>query len=107
MNIDLAIIAQWAGAITAIYAVVKLVVQPFTSSIKNSEKAMKEHTDSIIKLNHTLVLINRDIDDSKEDRLLIHRKLEKHDERLDNHSEHIIEHKERIDTLFKRGHKYG
>ena len=103
MNIDLGVLAQWAGAITAIYAVVKLVVQPFTSSIKRNEVAMKEHTDSIIRLNHTLDLINRDIDDSKEDRLMIHRRLDKHDERLDRHSESIISHKEQLNTLFKRG----
>lgn len=103
MNVDLSILAQWAGAVTAIYAVVKLVVQPFTSSIKRNEVAMKEHTDSIVKLNHTLDLINRDIDDSKTDRLNIHRRLDNHDERLDKYNERIIEHKERIDTLFKRG----
>lgn len=103
MSIDIAVLASWAGAIMAIVGVVQFIVKPFTGAIKKNEVAMKEHTDSITKLNHTLDLIARDIDDSKTDRLNIHRKLENHDSRLDSHNERLIEHKERIDTLFKRG----
>lgn len=52
-------------------------------------------------MTHSLDLLNRDLQASKEDRTSIHDELQRHDERLDSHNDCLIEHTQQIKTLYK------
>lgn len=96
MNIDLSILAQWAGAITAIFAVVKLVVQPFTNSIKRNDSTMKS-------LEKAIDILTYDLKDSQKDREKIHKTLDLHSDKIGRLEDDSIRNSERIATLFNRG----
>lgn len=66
MNIDLSILAQWAGAIAAIWAVVKLVVTPFKSAITKNDTTMKS-------LEKAIDVLTYDLKASQKDRENIHK----------------------------------
>lgn len=96
MNLDLGILAQWAGAITAIFAVVKLVVQPFTNSIKKNDSTMKS-------LEKAIDILTYDLKDSQKDREKIHKTLDQHSDQIGRLEDESIRNSERIATLFNRG----
>ena len=95
MNIDVSLVAQWACGFIAIFTFVKLVVHPFTKSMRKNEETMKS-------LEHTISEINRDIKDSVKDRERMHGILEKHEECIDAISKEQVRHGEQLKTLFSR-----
>lgn len=95
MNIDLSILAQWAGAIAAIFAVVKLVVTPFQSAIKRNDETMKALQKSIDMLTY-------DLKDSQKDRENIHKIIDTHTTQIGALQDDTIRNSERIATLFSQ-----
>ncbi len=87
-----------AGSIMAVISLVAFVVRPVIS-------AFNKTTDALTKINHTLDLLNRDLEDSKSDRSKIHDELDKHEKQIGDHTVHLVKHDEQIKTLF--GQKVG
>lgn len=95
MNVDLSLLAQWAGAIAGIWAVVKLVVAPFQNAIKRNDETMKALQKSIDMLTY-------DLKDSQKDRVNIHKVLDAHTNQIGALQDDTIRNSERIATLFNR-----
>lgn len=95
MNIDVSLVAQWASGFIAIFTFAKLVVQPFTKSMRKNEETMKS-------LEQTISEINRDIKDSVKDMERMRGILEKHEHCIDAISKEQIKHGEQLKTLFNR-----
>ena len=95
MNIDVALLAQWAGALMAIFAVIKFVVEPFQSSIKRNEEAMKS-------LQKTIDALSYDLRDSQKDRANLNKITDLHTVQIGQLQDDTIINKERISTLFEK-----
>lgn len=84
MHLDIDAIAKWATAFIAIFSFAKLIVTPFTKVMSGTKATLKSLEDTIQELRH-------DILDSQKDRDNIHKKLEKHDERIGKVEDSVIE----------------
>ena len=60
---------------------------------------------SITAIVSFILLVIKDLEASKSDRITIHEELKKHDERLDAHAEKLVEHTQQIKTLFRERRK--
>lgn len=83
-----------AAAIMSIAGLIAFFAKPVLNSSKELNKTITE-------LNLTLNLLSKDLEASKEDRKVIHAKLDRQDERLDAHELKLAEHGQQIKTLFK------
>lgn len=95
MNVDLSVLAQWAGAIAGIWGLVKLVVTPFQNAIKRNDETMKVLQKSIDMLTYELK-------DSQKDRENIHKVIDTHTNQIGALQDDTIRNSERIATLFNR-----
>lgn len=95
MNVDLNILAQWAGAIVAIWGAFKLIVEPFKSAIKRNDETMKS-------LQKSIDVLSFELQSSQSDRQRIHKVLDRHEVRLGEVEDHTIRNTERINTLFNK-----
>ncbi len=94
MNVDLQVLAMWAGAIGTLITFAKLVVSPFS-------QALKKNNESNDTLQKAVEELTRDLKESQKDRENIHKILEKHADRIDHTEDKIIVHDEQLKTLFK------
>jgi septal ring factor EnvC (AmiA/AmiB activator) len=92
LNIEL--VTRWIEWLTVIGVAVLTVIRPIMNSFNKI-------SENLTKMTHSLDLLNRDLQASKEDRTNIHDELQRHDERLDSHNDRLIEHSEKIKTLYK------
>ena len=95
MNIDLNLIAMWAGAIATIWSMIRLVVTPFKNAITKNDQTMKSLEKAIDALTY-------DLKDSQKDRENIHKILDVHTKQIGEIQDDTIRNSERISTLFKR-----
>lgn len=95
MQIDLNVLAMWAGAIVSIWSVVKLVVTPFKNAIQKNDSIMKSLEKSIDNLTYNLK-------ESQKDRENIHKILDVHTKQIGDIQGETIRNSERINTLFKQ-----
>ena len=92
--LDIREVAAWAGAIMTIVTLVAYFIRPIMGNFTKITKKKK-------KMSHSLDLLNRDLEASKTDRQLLHKKLEKHEERMDDHRDKLTSHDEQLKTLFR------
>ena len=95
MNIDLNLIAMWAGAIVTIWSMIKLVVTPFKNAINKNDQTMKSLEKAIDALTY-------DLKDSQKDRVAIHKVLDEHTRQIGDLEDDTIRNSERISTLYNR-----
>lgn len=95
MNIDLNLIAMWAGAIATIWSMIRLVVTPFKNAINKNDQTMKSLEKAIDALTY-------DLKDSQKDREKIHKILDVHTRQIGELEDNTIRNTERINTLFKQ-----
>lgn len=95
MNIDLNLIAMWAGAIATIWSMIRLVVTPFKNAINKNDQTMKSLEKAIDALTY-------DLKDSQKDREKIHKILEVHTSKIGDLEDDTIRNTERINALFKQ-----
>lgn len=84
---------------------VAVVISILTGSILIGEKISKPFQDmkkSVDGLNYSIQTLNKDLEDSKNDRRGIHEDLAKQDRRLDGHDVLLGKHDEQIRTLFRK-----
>ena len=93
MNIDLNLIAMWAGAIATIWSMIRLVVTPFKNAITKNAQTMKSLEKAIDALTY-------DLKDSQKDRETIHKILDVHTRQIGELEDNTIRNTERINTLF-------
>lgn len=92
--IDIFVIAAWATAILSIAGVIGLIIKPVLNSFTKI-------TQNLTQITNSLQLINKEIADSKEDRVGIRSELKEHENRLDAHSLELAKHSEQIVSLRK------
>ena len=92
LNIEL--VTRWIEWLTVIGVAVLTVIRPIMNSFNKI-------SENLTKMTHSLDLLNRDLQASKEDRTSIHDELQRHDERLDSNNDRLIEHTQQIKTLYK------
>ena len=95
MNIDLNLIAMWAGAIVTIWSMIRLVVTPFKNAIQRNDQTMKS-------LEKAIDILTYDLKDSQKDRETIHKILDIHTKQIGDLEDDTIRNTERINTLFNR-----
>ncbi|TLQ49272.1 hypothetical protein FEZ33_01160 [Ruoffia tabacinasalis] len=95
MQIDLNLIAMWAGAIATIWSMIRLVVTPFKNAITKNDQTMKSLEKAIDALTY-------DLKDSQKDREKIHKILDVHTRKIGDLEDDAIRNTERINTLFKQ-----
>lgn len=95
MNIDLNLIAMWAGAIATIWSMIRLVVTPFKNAITKNDQTMKSLEKAIDALTY-------DLKDSQKDREKIHQILDVHTKQIGELEDDTIRNTERINTLFNQ-----
>ena len=95
MNLDLNVIAMWAGAIVTIWSMIRLVVTPFKNAINKNDQTMKSLEKAIDALTY-------DLKDSQKDRENIHKILDVHTKQIGEIQDDTIRNSERISTLFKQ-----
>ena len=95
MNLDLNVIAMWAGAIVTIWSMIRLVVTPFKNAIQRNDQTMKS-------LEKAIDVLTYDLKDSKKDRDAIHKILDVHTKQIGELEDNTIRNTERINTLFNR-----
>lgn len=95
MNIDLNLIAMWAGAIATIWSMIRLVVAPFKNAITKNDQTMKSLEKAIDALTY-------DLKDSQKDRENIHKTLDEHTRQIGDLEDNTIRNTERINTLFNQ-----
>lgn len=95
MNLDLNVIAMWAGAIVTIWSMIRLVVTPFKNAITKNDQTMKSLEKAIDALTY-------DLKDSQKDRENIHKILDVHTRQIGDLEDNTIRNTERINTLFKQ-----
>lgn len=95
MQIDLNVLAMWAGAIATIWSMIRLVVTPFKNAITKNDQTMKSLEKAIDALTY-------DLKDSQKDRENIHKILDVHTKQIGEIQDDTIRNSERISTLFKR-----
>ena len=95
MNIDLNLIAMWAGAIATIWSMIRLVVTPFKNAITKNDQTMKS-------LEKAIDILTYDLKDSKKDRDAIHKVLDEHTRQIGDLEDDTIRNSERINTLLKQ-----
>lgn len=95
MNIDLNLIAMWAGAIATIWSMIRLVVTPFKNAITKNDQTMKSLEKAIDALTY-------DLKDSQKDREKIHKILDVHTRQIGELEDDTIRNTERINTLFNQ-----
>ena len=95
MNIDLNLIAMWAGAIATIWSMIRLVVTPFKNAITKNDQTMKSLEKAIDALTY-------DLKDSQKDREKIHQILDVHTKQIGDLEDNTIRNTERINTLFNQ-----
>ena len=95
MNIDLNLIAMWAGAIVTIWSMIRLVVTPFKNAIQRNDQTMKS-------LEKAIDILTYDLKDSQKDRETIHKILDVHTKQIGDLEDDTIRNTERINTLFNR-----
>lgn len=95
MNIDLNLIAMWAGAIATIWSMIRLVVTPFKNAINKNDQTMKSLEKAIDALTY-------DLKDSQKDREKIHKILDVHTKQIGELEDDTIRNTERINTLFNQ-----
>ena len=67
-------LSVWSGALMSIFALIAFILRPVLKMM-----------DNLTKMSHNLDLLNRDLESSKSDREVLHKKWEKHETRLDEH----------------------
>lgn len=95
MNIDLNVIAMWAGAIATIWSMIRLIVMPFKNAITKNDQTMKS-------LEKAIDILTYDLKDSKKDRDAIHKILDVHSKKIGDLEDDTIRNTERINALFKQ-----
>lgn len=95
MNIDLNVIAMWAGAIVTIWSMIRLIVMPFKNAITKNDQTMKS-------LEKAIDILTYDLKDSKKDRDAIHKVLDEHTKQIGDLEDDTIRNTERINTLLKQ-----
>ena len=95
MQIDLNLIAMWAGAIATIWSMIRLVVTPFKNAITKNDQTMKSLEKAIDALTY-------DLKDSQKDREKIHQILDVHTKQIGDLEDNTIRNTERINTLFNQ-----
>ena len=95
MNLDLNVIAMWAGAIVTIWSMIRLVVTPFKNAIQRNDQTMKS-------LEKAIDILTYDLKDSQKDRETIHKILDVHTKQIGDLEDDTIRNTERINTLFNR-----
>ena len=95
MNVDLNVIAMWAGAIVTIWSMIRLVVTPFKNAIQRNDQTMKS-------LEKAIDILTYDLKDSQKDRETIHKILDVHTKQIGDLEDDTIRNTERINTLFNR-----
>ncbi|MFL2135439.1 hypothetical protein ACEN33_03265 [Ruoffia sp. FAM 24228] len=95
MQIDLNLIAMWAGAIATIWSMIRLVVTPFKNAITKNDQTMKSLEKAIDALTY-------DLKDSQKDRENIHKTLDVHTRQIGELEDDTIRNTERINTLFNQ-----
>lgn len=95
MNIDLNLIAMWAGAIATIWSMIRLVVTPFKNAITKNDQTMKSLEKAVDALTY-------DLKNSQKDREKIHEILDGHTKQIGELEDNAIINTERINALFKQ-----
>ena len=95
MQIDLNLIAMWAGAIVTIWSMLRLIVMPFKNIIAKNDQTMKS-------LEKAIDVLTYDLKDSKKDRDAIHKVLDEHTRQIGDLEDDTIRNSERISTLYSR-----
>lgn len=101
MNLDLGTLAQWSGAVITLITFAKLIVQPFTKSLKKNDEVTIGLKNAITDLQKSIDRLTADLSDSQRDRKEIHKQLDKHEDCLDELTHDVIRHDEQLKTLFK------
>lgn len=84
---------------------VAVVISILTGSIllgKEISRPFQSMKKSLDSLNYSIQMLNKDLEDSKNDRRGIHEDLAKQDRRLDGHDVLLGKHDEQIRTLFRK-----
>lgn len=95
MQIDLNLIAMWAGAIATIWSMIRLIVMPFKNAITKNDQTMKS-------LEKAIDILTYDLKDSKKDRDAIHKILDVHTKQIGDLEDNSIRNTERINTLINK-----
>lgn len=95
MNLDLNVIAMWAGAIATIWSMIRLVVTPFKNAINKNDQTMRSLEKAIDALTY-------DLRESQKDRENIHKVLDTHTKQIGDLEDNTIRNTERINTLYNQ-----
>ena len=95
MNIDVNVIAMWAGAIVTIWSMIRLIVTPFKNVMTKNDQTMKS-------LEKAIDILTYDLKDSQKDRDAIHKVLDTHTKQIGDLEDDTIRNTERINTLYNQ-----
>ena len=89
MEFDVISIGAIAGAIITILTLAKLVVEPFTKTMRRNEETMKDLRRTIDTLSHDMQISRKETEDIK-------KIIDSHEIRIGRNEDEIIRHSERI-----------